>query len=653
MCGIAGILDRGGRCTALRPLLGAMGDSLRHRGPNDEGIWTDDRAAIGLVTRRLAIQDLSPAGHQPLTTADGRWTIAFNGEIYNVDDLRRSLGNPAPPLRGRSDTEALAETIASRGLREALDVSIGMFAFALWDAERRELTLVRDRLGVKPLYVGLSGDGAADLSGPLPSGRSVAFASELKALRRLPWTRFDVDPIALGQYMRHAYVPMPRSIHPSIAKLPPGHMLTIGAAGWRLERYWSARETLERATPFRGSDDDALDELSTRLDDAVRLRLVSDVPTGVFLSSGVDSLAVLTSVQRVANGSARAFTIALDDPEYDESAEASSLAAAIGASHETFVVAAADAIRTVPTLPEVWDEPFADSSQIVTYCLARETSRRVTVALSGDGGDELFGGYERYRRIPALWRWMRTVPHALRAAMAPAMHALTRSISSRRGERAFKLAPLLASVDMWDAYRRVTAVVPAPEDLLTHCPPAPLLVDDPAWVLPGGDGVRRMMQADIVSYLVDDILVKVDRATMAHGLEAREPLLDHRLFAFACSLPMHLLIRDSVGKWALRQVVAKRLQRRALPGRKVGFAVPLARWLRGPLRDWVESLIEPRALRDGGRFRPEAVRGLWESLLAGRRVEHQLWTVLMFLAWEARWRGPGIGSGAGSPGDPG
>lgn len=644
MCGIAGILDRGWRCTGLAPLLGAMGDALRHRGPNAAGIWTDERAAIGLVTRRLAIQDLSPAGNQPLTTADGRWTIAFNGEIYNADDLRRSLGPLSASLRGRSDTEALAEAIASHGLREALDASVGMFAFALWDAERGELTLVRDRLGVKPLYVGLSGEGSVDLSGPLPSGRSIAFASELKALRRLPWMRFDVDPVALGQYVRHAYVPMPRSIHPSIAKLPPGHTLTIGAAGWRLERYWSARETFEGAAPFQGSDEDAVEELSTRLDEAVRLRMVSDVPTGVFLSSGVDSLAVLTSVQRVANGPARAFTIALDDAEYNEAAEAAEIAAAVGARHETFVVSAEDAIRTIPLLPEVWDEPFADSSQIVTYCLARATSQRITVALSGDGGDEVFGGYERYRRIPALWRWMRAVPLALRAAVAPSMHALTRSIASRHGERAFKLAPLLTSADAWDAYRRVIAVVPAPEELLGQHLSAPLLVDDPAWVMPGGDDVRRMMQADLVSYLVDDILVKVDRATMARGLEAREPLLDHRLLAFACSLPMHMLVRGSVGKWVLRQVVARRLRHQGPRGRKVGFAVPLARWLRGPLREWVESLLEPRALRENGRFRPEAVRDLWEGLVAGRRVEHRLWTVLMYLAWEAHWRGSRSGS---------
>jgi asparagine synthase (glutamine-hydrolysing) len=635
MCGLAGFVDRAGVIPDPLRALASMADALRHRGPDEEGLLWREESRVGLAFRRLAVQDTSSAGHQPMVSPSERYTVVFNGEIYNFNELRGACGRTA--FRGHSDTEVMLALFDRLGVRETLDRLAGMFAFAVWDERDRELTLVRDRLGVKPLYVGLTGVGEFALGGTLPPGRSLAFASEIKALRPLSAMHFGIDPAALALFVRHSYVPTPWTIHGSIRKLPPGHILRLRGGCLSCERYWCSKSIVERSATFTGTFEDAAAEAGSLLETSVRQRMIADVPTGVFLSGGIDSSVVAATMSKVSSGRVRAFTIAMEESRYDEADRAERVAKHLGLDHTVLRFTADEALRLVPQLPEIWDEPFADSSQLATHLVARLARSHVTVALSGDGGDEVFGGYERYRRVPMLWQAFGRMPTALRSPLATILEAIAPALESIAGDRIHKVAPLLRESSAWEMFRRLTSVVPDPSELLVTAPERTVPLTDSDWLIANGSIERRMMQADLVSYLVDDILVKVDRATMAVGLEAREPLLDHRLVEFTFGWPPDFLVRRGVTKPILRHLLSRDLPSELIGGPKRGFAVPLHAWLCGPLRGWADDLLSDAKLKRGGRFRPDAVRNLWAAVLRGDRLEHRIWNVLMVEAWAERW----------------
>jgi asparagine synthase (glutamine-hydrolysing) len=535
-----------------------------------------------------------------------------------------------------------------------------MFAFAVLDARERTLTLGRDRLGVKPLYWGLAG---AIPSGLDPfrneSRRSLVFASELKGLRAMPGMRFGVDRAALGQFLRFAYVPTPLSIHEDLRKLPPGCLFTyrIPEAEGRLERYWSVREAAERgrSDPFRGSDEEAIDAVDAAIGESVRLRLVSDVPVGAFLSGGIDSSTVVAAMRRHASGPVRTFTVGFRESSVDESRRARAVARHLGTEHVERIVTGEEALATVPSLAGIWDEPFGDSSQIPTLLVSEAARRDVTVSLSGDGGDEVFGGYHRHRWAARIWKGIASLPRPLRMLAAglasrtptalvdrlgsPVTRRLPGSIAlSGPGTRLHKLARLAASSDPRDMYLRMCSFWNDESPLPGFGTERSLPLLGPEWLAEGGDLADRLMQADLVTYLLDDLLVKVDRASMSVGLEAREPLLDHRLVELGLRLPVRLKIRDGEGKWVLRKVLERSVPRALVSGPKMGFAIPLEEWLRGPLRPWAESLLAPERLAREGYLDPAPVQAAWRQLLAGRGGRgHDLWNVLMFGAWLERW----------------
>jgi asparagine synthase (glutamine-hydrolysing) len=618
-----------------------MTATLRHRGPDDEGVWAE--AGVGLGSRRLAVVDLTEEGHQPMTSASGRYVLAFNGEIYNHLDLRRELEARGHRFRGRSDTEVFLEAVERRGIRGALERSNGMFALALWDRRERRLTLARDRLGEKPMYYGRLGGG-------------FAFASELKALRAHPTFEGEIDRDAMAQFLRHKYVPGPRSIYRGIHKLPPATMLTVDPSVTgdpAPVAYWSGADTARRGTaePFRGSAEEAEETLDELLRDAVSRRMIADVPLGGFLSGGVDSSTVVALMQAQSNRPVRTFTIGFADEAFDESKQARRVARHLGTDHTELVVTPLQAMAVVPRLPEIYDEPFADSSQIPTYLVSQLAREHVTVTLSGDGGDEVFGGYNRYLWAEAMWRrfgWMpspvrRAVAGTLRSIPPRSWDALLRRLgpvlpaSARQrlpGEKVHKLARALRAEGSGGLYRSLTS----------HW-------EDPGAVVLGANGeagsggldgaglpglTRRMMYEDLVTYLPDDILVKLDRATMAVSLEGRVPYLDHRVVEFAWRLPLDMRTRNGQGKWLLRRVLDRYVPRALVERPKMGFGVPIGTWLRGPLRDWAESLLEPRRLRDQGYLDPGPIRAAWADHLSGRwNRQYELWDVLMLQAWLA------------------
>lgn len=639
MCGIAGLLDADAR--GLPDVVETMTETLRHRGPDDDGLWTDPQVGIGLGSRRLAVVDLTAEGHQPMVSASGRYVVAFNGEIYNHPDLREELQGMGHRFRGRSDTEVLLGAVDYWGLRGALERSNGMFALALWDRRARRLSLARDRLGEKPLYYGRVGGG-------------FAFASELKALWVHPGVRGEIDRDALALFLRYKYIPAPRSIYRGICKLPPASILTIGPE-FRGEpapvSYWSAAEAAERGTaePFRGSGPEAEEALHELLRDAVARRMIADVPLGAFLSGGVDSSTVVALMQTRSDRPVRTFTIGFRDPAYDESADARRVAEHLGTDHTELLVTPGEAMAVIPSLPEIYDEPFADSSQIPTYLVSRLAREHVTVSLSGDGGDEVFGGYNRYLWAESVWRRFGWMPAGVRRAVAGTLL----SVSPRRWDSmAAGLGPLLPAtarqrVPGEKVHKLARALrADGPEglygSLVSHW-------EDPASVVLGANGggsttrldgaalpglTRRMMYTDTVTYLPDDILVKLDRATMAVSLEGRVPYLDHRVVEFAWGLPLGMRARDGQGKWLLRRVLDRYVPRELVERPKMGFGLPVGSWVRGPLRDWAESMLDPTRLRREGYLNPGPVRAAWADHLSGRRNrQYELWDVLMFQAW--------------------
>jgi asparagine synthase (glutamine-hydrolysing) len=648
MCGIAGIVDASGQVSrdALAGAVLAMSASLRHRGPDADGIWLDPEAGVALGHRRLSILDLSEHGAQPMASHDGRYAIVFNGEIYNFQSIRAALAERGSVFRGTSDTEVMLEAFAVDGVARSLEKLNGMFAFALWDRRDRVLWLGRDRLGEKPLYHGWS------------SGGAFLFASELRALVAHPAFDREVDRDALALLLRHCYVPGPHTIFRGVKKLPPGHLLRLsrGASGGletSIEPYWRlddvAREGLAR--PFRGSESEAVSALDELLGDAVRMRMVADVPLGAFLSGGIDSTAIVALMQASSTRKVKTFSIGFDDPAYDEAPYAKAVAAHLGTSHTELYVAAADVKDVVERLPDLYDEPFADSSQIPTYIVSRLARRDVTVSLSGDGGDELFFGYGRYPLSLKIWNVLRRIPEPLRrlaartlaaapraavdALMAPVGWALGGELrGGTLGERVQKDASLLACPTPEALYHRLMSHWKDPARVVLGAVEPPTLFHDRARSRTLPRFSDRMMAIDQQSYLPDDILVKVDRASMAVGLEARVPLLDPRVVAFAWRLPFGMKYRHGKTKWLLRRLLDKYVPARLIERPKRGFGIPVGALLRGTLRDWAEDLLREDVLRSEGYLSPAIVRERWADHLSGRHDwSAHLWDVLAFQAW--------------------
>ena len=621
-----------------------MADALRHRGPDDSGVWTDPSAGVALAHRRLAILDISSAGSQPMQSACGRYVTVYNGEIYNHLTLRQQLESEgrAPLWRGTADTETLLAAVAAWGLDRALRQCVGMFALALWDRRERVLHLARDRMGEKPLYYGFGSTG-------------FAFASELKALRRLPDFATSIDRDSLKLYMQLGYVPAPRTIYQDVQKLPPGTYITIPLASvGRLPEpipFWSVLEAARAglANPIE-SETEAVEALDSELRMAVSGQMLADVPLGAFLSGGVDSSTIVALMQAQSTRPVETFTVGFDEAGYDEAPYAAAVARYLGTSHHEMRVSAADALDVVSRLPDLYDEPFADSSQIPTFLLCAATRRTVTVALSGDGGDELFGGYNRYLRGEQIWRKLRWLPRPVQAAAASAILAipshrwnqlagLVPGGVSRLGEKAHKVGESMKGLESLEQlFQRVSEIWPSDSGVVLGARSVPAFQDEtPKIGL--GDAQRRMMLWDSVTYLPDDILTKVDRAAMGVSLETRVPFLDHRVVELSWRLPLHMKIRNGHGKWLLRQVLYKHVPRALIERPKAGFAIPLGEWLRGPLREWAEEHLDEPRLRQEAYLNATAVRKRWDEHLKGRRDwSSSLWTVLMFQTWLKRTR---------------
>ncbi len=644
MCGIAGVLSpRGVSAHDLR----LMTNSLAHRGPDDEGIWIDEEAAIGLGHRRLSIVDLSPAGHQPMHSSSGRFLITFNGEIYNHTELRRELLDAGHKVgwRGHSDTETLLAGFDFWGIKETLGRASGMFAFGLWDRKQRTLTLARDRLGEKPLYYGRQ-------HGPQSP---FLFASELKAFRQHPEFDPEIDREAIGLLVRYLDVPAPRSIYLGISKLPPGTLLTLGEGGQDpvIEAYWSGAEIARNgaSNPIALSPDQAADELERILERAVGRQMMSDVPLGAFLSGGVDSSTVVAVMQKISPQPVKTFTIGFNEKSYNEAEHAKEVARHLGTDHTELYVTAEQVMDVIPRLPTMYDEPFADPSQIPTHLVSALARQHVTVSLSGDGGDELFGGYDRYLLTATFWDKIAAIPMPLRAAAARILTLVSASTwtslgdaaaamiprwmqVARLGEKVHKGVPMLRSETLEELYEYMLTQWHDPASVVVGFVPesAPPMLDAPE--LAGLNGVERMMAQDMLGYLTDDILVKVDRAAMAVSLETRMPLLDPEVVEFAWRLPLDLKIRGSTTKWILKKVLYRHVPPALIERPKMGFGIPVGDWLRGPLRDWAEALVDERRLREEGFFHADAVRQSWSELLCGNpREQFKLWSILMFQSW--------------------
>lgn len=638
MCGIAGFLEaeRRSGTQALEAVAGAMAAKLAHRGPDARGTFVDADAGVALSHTRLSIIDLSPAGAQPMASACGRYVITYNGEIYSGPELRPELEALGHRFRGHSDTEIIVEGIAAWGVRATVERLIGMFAFAVFDRKERRLSLVRDRLGIKPLYWGRQ-------------NRRIVFASELKAFEALPEWRPEIDLDALASYLRFAYVPSPHSIYRGIDKLAPGTGVSIEADGrCDLWTYWSLMEvaTRGRAAPLDLGAAEATDALEALLGDAVQRRLVSDVPIGAFLSGGIDSSTVAALMRARSNAPVRTYSIGFAERGYDEAPHARAVAEHLGTEHTELYVSPHEVEGVIPELPTIYDEPFADSSQIPTFLLSKLTRQHVTVALSGDGGDELFAGYNRHR----FARLLTGTPQAAGKALACGLSMigptlwdrLFRLLPERQrlphpSEKIFKAAAMLREGQQ-RGYRALVSAWHAPEMLVKHGTELKGAVFDDSIVGRLPDALDRMQYLDTATYLPDDILTKVDRASMAVALEVRVPLLDHRVVELTWRLPSRLFLRRGTSKWLLRQVLYRHVPKRLVERPKMGFALPIGQWLRGPLRPWAEELLSEQRLAAGGLLDPAPIVARWHEHLGRRRDWHQsLWTVLMFQAWrEAR-----------------
>ncbi|MEW6682142.1 MAG: asparagine synthase (glutamine-hydrolyzing) [Nitrospirota bacterium] len=653
MCGLAGMLglkalDKPNVSSVTRQMIG----QLHHRGPDDQGVWCDTDAGIALGHRRLSILDLSPEGHQPMHSACGRYVIAFNGEVYNFGEIKAALEKQGadPKWRGHSDTEVVLAAISAWGLKQALARFVGMFAFAIWDRLEHCLYLSRDRLGEKPIYYGWCGN-------------VFLFGSELKALRAHPAWRGEIDRDALALYFRHNYVPTPYSIYRGVFKLVPGTYLQLTAEDALKQdlpqpvTYWSAKHVAEEGTRrlFQGDEREAISQLEHLLREVVAGKMVADVPLGAFLSGGIDSSTVVALMQAQSRRPVKTFTIGFYEQGYNEAEYAREVAKHLGTDHTELYVTPEEVMDVILRLPDLYDEPFSDSSQIPTFLISQLARRHVTVSLSGDGGDELFAGYNRYFWGRNIWKTVGWMPRGMREMAARAVTAVSpqgwdrlfdslgpllpsRIKQQAPGDKLHKLADIL-SVDSPEAmYHGLVSHWRNPASVVLCAGEPPTILTDKAQWANLSDFTQRMMYLDTVSYLPDDILVKVDRASMAVSLEARVPFLDHRVVEFAWRIPLSMKIRQGQGKWLLRQVLYCYVPKALIERPKTGFGIPLDRWLRGPLREWAEELLDEKRLKDEGFFNPAPIREKWLEHLSGKRSwQYHLWDVLMFQAWKERW----------------
>jgi asparagine synthase (glutamine-hydrolysing) len=647
VCGFAGLMV--GRCASVGnpvSLATRMSARLRHRGPDDSGSWVDPQQRVAFGFQRLAIIDLSTMGHQPMSSTSGRYTIVFNGEVYNFLQLREQLEHQGHRFRGDSDTEVILAALEQWGVRDAVTRFDGMFAIALWDESAQTLSLIRDRLGIKPLYF-------------YARGGVLAFASELKALTIVPGFDATIDRNALVQYFRYLYIPAPMTIYRHVRKLDPGHILTIRDPGQsvRSEPYWDLADVMRRglADPFRGSDAEATDALEEAVKKSVALHMNADVPVGAFLSAGVDSSTVVSMMQEISCRPVRTFSVAFDVARHNEADVAGQIASHLGTDHTELLLTGREALEMIPSLPEIFDEPYADTSQIPVYLLCREARKFVTVAVSGDGGDEVYGGYNRYiygagsleklSRLPRVVRRMASrgieivSPEAWARAYGLVERGLPRSARHRLPEEKIpKIGRLLGADSTISMYRSLVSAWEDPPSLVrggvdSEGPLEAIMADETLGTL-----TDRMMLTDQRSYLPDDQLAKVDRVSMAVSLEVRVPLIDHRLVEFSWRLPPEAKTRKGVGKWLLREVLYRRVPRSLVDRPKMGLAVPLAEWLRGPLRPWAEALLSEDRLESEGVLYGRPIRTAWGRLQAGRtEAALSLWAVLMFQAWRECW----------------
>ena len=649
MCGVVGFMDVSHHLNSdeLAATVTRLTNTLTHRGPDDFGVWVDADVGLALGHRRLSIIDLSPCGHQPMDSADGRYVTVFNGEIYNFRDIRRQLeAQQSIAFRGHSDTEVALAAISRWGVAGALERFNGMFAIAIWDRRERVLYLARDRMGEKPMYYGWM-DGV------------FLFGSELKALRAHPAFRSEIHLGSLALYLRHNYIPGPHSIYKGISKLQPGTFVALKLSDGKSEptptAYWSLRRVAECgvADPFTGTASDLVDALDSLLRDAVGLRMVADVPLGAFLSGGIDSSTVVAQMQSQSGQPVKTFTIGFRESRFDEAAHAEAVARHLGTDHTELYVTPQQAIDVLPRLPTIYDEPFADSSQIPTFLVSELARRHVTVALSGDGGDELFAGYRRYLSARNVYQKIHWIPQSLKNSIAYVLTALSpdawdaalrmvtpkpsgNGARSHPGDRLHRLAGVLRTRAPESAYLSLVSHLPNPTSLVLGATEPPTVFSDRSqWVdLP--DFLHRMMYLDTMTYLPEDILTKLDRASMSVSLEARVPLLDHRLIEFAWRVPASMKVRGQHSKWLLRQVLYRYVPQNLIERPKQGFGVPIGAWLCGPLREWADALLSEQRLRSQGLLDAKAIRERWLQHLTGKRdCTGVLWNALMFEAWLA------------------
>jgi asparagine synthase (glutamine-hydrolysing) len=647
MCGLAGFcnLNRDVATDALRSTARRMADTLRHRGPDDGDSWAEETAGIALGFRRLSIIDLSPHGRQPMHSDSGRFVLVFNGEVYNFQLLRNQLEKEPNqrPFRGHSDTEVMLRAIENWGLTETLKRSIGMYAFALWDRKERILHLGRDRMGEKPLYYGWMGN-------------SFLFASELKAFRVYPDFHAEINREALASFLRYGYIPAPTSIYQGICKLPPGTTLTLDCRhGKTLPEpvpYWTVRKAAEAGLnhPLDLPESEAVDALDQLLRHAVSQQMVADVPLGAFLSGGIDSSTIVSLMQAQSSRPVRTFSIGFGEQFFNEAVHARGVAQHLKTEHTELYVTPADALAVIPQLAGLYDEPFADASQIPTYLVSRLARRAVTVSLSGDGGDELFAGYRAYRLAHAIWKRLRWLPPVMRRAAAGMLASVTphgweqvfaglplRLRGQASGDRVHKLAELIH--DVQDVETTYDSLVSRWKHVHTLVPGMPLDSSGGEvrthWEYPASP-IDRLMYQDQMRYLPDNILAKVDRASMGSSLESRAPLLDHRIVEFAWRVPMRMKLRQGQGKWLLRQVLYRYVPAELIERPKMGFCVPIGDWLRGPLRDWAEDLLDEMKMTQQGFLNSQPVLRKWREHVSGNRNwQDHLWHVLMFQDWLA------------------
>ncbi len=643
MCGITGFLDRSisHDDADLTARVTRMMDSLQHRGPDDSGSWVDAREGIALGFRRLAILDLSPTGHQPMTSADGRYVIIFNGEVYNFSELHDELSAQGHHFRGTSDTEIMLAAICQWGMEKAVQRFNGMFAIAVWDRQESCLYLLRDRPGIKPLYY-------------CQVGNIFLFGSELKALRAHPGFAAEIDRDALALYLRYSYIPAPYSIYKNVFKLPPATLLRLGSETQfstpQLKPYWSAREVAENGTrlPLSDRDPELIDQLEGILKSAVQQRMIADVPLGAFLSGGIDSSTIVSLMQVQSSRPVKTFTIGFRESDYDEAAYAKAIASHLGTEHTELYVTPEEARSVIPCLPELYDEPFADASQIPTYLVSRLAREHVTVSLSGDGGDELFGGYNRYFWTKRIWSAVRWMPGNVRKTLGRWMTGLSGEGWQKANavlpvpqrlpnfaDKVSKLGEIFCAGSIESTYLRLISQWKQPERLVLQGTEPFSLPSRPEQWPPLPTITDRMMYLDLVTYLPDDILVKLDRASMGVSLEGRVPFLDdHRVIEFAWQLPLRAKVRDGKGKWILRQILHRYVPKQLIERPKMGFGVPIDSWLRGPLRAWAEALLDTEQIKKDGYLDPIPIRTKWAEHSSRRRNwQYPLWNVLMFQAW--------------------